>query len=134
MTSKRKLRLLNENDYQGKEYQFTGWDELTEFTESQYSFVAERVDTEADEAWAELRGARQAALEAAQNAGRDGWIPLGREYPPLDSTFEVLHFGHCKSDAWIIQSAVWDKYGICPMPLGSGEHAKRYTITHWRLR
>ena len=29
----------DKRDYQGKEYQFIGWDELTEFTETQYSFV-----------------------------------------------------------------------------------------------
>jgi len=29
----------DKRDYSGKEYQFIGWDELTEFTESQYSFV-----------------------------------------------------------------------------------------------
>lgn len=29
----------DKRDYQGKEYQFIGWDELTEFTESQYLFV-----------------------------------------------------------------------------------------------
>ena len=29
----------DKRDYQGKEYQFIGWDELTEFTQSQYEFV-----------------------------------------------------------------------------------------------
>jgi terminase large subunit-like protein len=29
----------DKRDYQGKEYQFIGWDELTEFTETQYLFV-----------------------------------------------------------------------------------------------
>jgi len=29
----------DKRDYAGKEYQFVGWDELTEFTESQYTFV-----------------------------------------------------------------------------------------------
>ena len=29
----------DKRDYQGKEYQFIGWDELTEFTQSQYEYV-----------------------------------------------------------------------------------------------
>ena len=31
----------DKRDYQGKEYQFVGWDELTEFTETQYLFVVQ---------------------------------------------------------------------------------------------
>ncbi len=89
---------------------------------------------------ARRRGARQerVAKAIASRAEREGWNllgELGENFPPRNGTpFEVLHFGTREKEAWIVQNAIWDHWGILPIPKEDGDHCKRSTITHWRPR
>jgi hypothetical protein len=62
------------------------------------------------------------------------WIALDTALPPTDRQFDVLHFGDGPRESWIMQPGIWDQWGILPIPIVPGEHCKRSTITHWRLR
>ena len=73
--------------------------------------------------------------EAVASTALFGWTPLcDATPPPKDLPFEILHFGNTEGRGHIIQDGTWDDYGPIGVPKSEGDHCKRRTITHWRLK